>query len=59
MEGMVLSGKIRPSKGTAGSLVFFCKEQTGKMRLVIDYRGLNAIIIKDKYHIPLMATLME
>ena len=29
------------------------------MRLVVDYRGLNAITIKDKYPIPLMPTLME
>ena len=29
------------------------------MRLVVDYRGLNAITIKDKYPIPLMNTLIE
>ena len=29
------------------------------MRLVVDYRGLNTITIKDKYPIPLMTTLME
>ena len=59
IEEMVKSGKIRPGKGTAGSPVFFVKEKTGKMRLVVDYRGLNAITKKDKYPIPLMTTLME
>ena len=59
IEEMVMSGKIRPGKGTAGSLVFFVKETTGKMHLVVDYRGFNAITIKDKYPIPLMTTLME
>ena len=54
-----MSGKIRPGKGTAGSPVVFVKEKTGNMRLVVDYRGLNAITIKDKYPIPLMTTLME
>ena len=37
IEEMVMSGKIRPGKGTAGSPVFFVKEKTGKMRLVVDY----------------------
>ena len=59
IEEMVANGKIRPGKGHAGSPVFFVKEKTGKMRLVVDYRGLNAITIKDKYPIPLMTTLME
>ena len=35
------------------------KEKAGKMRFVVDYRGLNTITIKDKYPIPLMTTLME
>ena len=59
IEEMVMSGKIRPGKGTARSPIFFVKEKTGKMRLVVDYRGLNAITTKDKYPIPLMTTLME
>ena len=59
IEEMVATGKIRPGKGHAGSPVFFVKEKTGKMRLVVGYRGLNAIAIKDKYPIPLMTTLME
>ena len=59
IEEIVMSGKIRPGKGTPGSAVFFVKEKTGKMRLVVDYRGFNASTIKDKYPIPLMTTLME
>ena len=46
IEEMVATDKIRPGKGHGGSPVFFIKEKTGKMRLVIDYRGLNAITIK-------------
>ena len=59
MEEMVATGKIRPGKGHVGSPVFFVKEKTHKMHLVVDYCGLNAITIKDKYPIPLMTTLME
>ena len=35
------------------------KVKTGKMHLVVDYRGLNAITIKDKYLIHLITTFME
>ena len=58
LEEMVMFGKIRPGKGTAGSPVFFVKEKIGKIRLVVEYQRLNAITIKDKYPIPLMTTLM-
>ena len=59
IKEMVTTGKIRPGKGHADSPVFFVKDKTGKMHLVVDYRGVNAITIKDKYPIPLMTTLME
>src|SRR4029077_6705717 len=59
IEEMVRCSKIRPGSGAAGSPVFFVKEKTGKMRLVVDYRGLNAITEKDKYPIPLMTTLVS
>ena len=56
---MVRTGKIRPSKSSAGAPIFFAKQPSGKLRIVVDYRGLNAITIKDKYPIPLMTTLVE
>ena len=52
VEEMLKTGKIREESGAAGSLVLFVKEKTGKLRLVVDYRGLNAITIKDVYPIP-------
>src|SRR5258706_14235126 len=56
---MVHTGKIRPSKSSAGAPIFFAKQPSEKLRIVVDYRGLNAITIKDKYPIPLMTTLVE
>jgi len=35
------------------------KQANGKLRIVVDYRGLNAITIKDKYPLRLMTTPME
>ena len=56
---MLANGKIQPGSSALGCPVFFVKEKTGKMGLVVDYRGLNAITIKDSYPIPLITTLME
>lgn len=40
------SGHIRPSKSPMASLVFFIKKKDGSLRLVQDYRVLNAMMVK-------------
>jgi len=59
LDEMLRTGKIRPSKRRARAPIFFAKQANGKLRIVVDYRGLNTITIKDKYPLPLMTTLME
>ena len=59
LDKMLRTGKIQPSKSSAGAPIFFAKQANGKLRIVVDYRGLNAITIKDRYPLPLMTTLME
>jgi len=56
---MQKNGKICSSKSSAAATIFFAKEANGKLWIVLDYRGLNAITIKGKYPVPLMTTLME
>jgi len=56
---MLRTDKIRPSKSSAGAPIVFAKQANRKLGIVVDYRGLNAITIKDKYPQPLMTTLME
>jgi len=56
---MLKNGKIRPSKSSTGAPIFFAKQANGKLRIVVDYRGLNAITIKDKFPLPLITTLRE
>jgi len=59
LDEMLRHSKIRPSKRSAGAPKFLAKQANGKLRIVVDYRGLNAISIKDKYPLPLMTMLME
>jgi hypothetical protein len=47
-------GFISPSTSTVGSPILFIKKLGGGLRFYVDYRGLNAIIIKDRYLLPLV-----
>ena len=60
IDEMLKSGKIRPSKSPAGSPIFFVPKSHGRgLQVVVDYRGLNAITIKDRYPLPLISELMD
>ncbi|KAI0993243.1 hypothetical protein K3495_g14941, partial [Podosphaera aphanis] len=47
-------GFIRPSTSPAASPVLFAKKPGGGLRFCVDYRGLNAITIKNRYPLPLL-----
>src|SRR3979490_2600880 len=53
------SGRIRPSKAPMASPVFFIKKKEGSLRLVQDYRRLNAMTIKNRYPLPLIPELIN
>ena len=59
LDEMIKLGKIRTSKSSAEVPIFFIKQPSSKLRIVVDYHGLNAITIKDKYPLPVMTTLMD
>jgi len=52
-------GFIRKSKSPAGAPIFFVKKKNGELRLVIDYRRLNDITIRDSYPLPLINDMLE
>jgi predicted aspartyl protease len=57
-------GYIRPSTSPISTSTFFVKkkDESGKMnniRLVVDYRYLNSITIKNRYPIPLIGNLTD
>ena len=43
---------IRPSHSSWGALVLFVKKKDETLRMCIDYRELNKVTIKNKYHLP-------
>ena len=53
------SGWIRESKSSAGAPILFVPKKNGELRLCVDYRGLNAITIKNRYPLPLISELLD
>ncbi|KAG2190950.1 hypothetical protein INT47_009222 [Mucor saturninus] len=52
-------GLIRPSQGLWTSPVFFVKKRDGGLRLVVDYRKLNQLTIKDAFPLPHIDDLLD
>ena len=51
LEELLSKGFIRPSTSPWGALVLFVKKKIGTLRLCIDYRKLNRVTMKNKYHL--------
>jgi hypothetical protein len=50
-------GYIQKSTSSARALVLFVLKKDRKLQLVVDYRGLNNVIIKDRYSMLLLNKL--
>ena len=59
IDEQLAKGYIRESKSPAAAPVFFIKKKDGSLRLVVDYRRLNAITIKNRYPLPLTQELID
>ena len=55
----IKSGRIIPFINPSGSLVLFVPKDNGILRLYIDYKSLNRIIMKIKYPLPFIKDLMD
>jgi hypothetical protein len=52
-------GYIKPSSSPWGAPVLFVKKKDGSMRLCVNYRALNEVIIKNKYLLPRIDDLFD
>ena len=55
----LVKGFIRHSKSPAGAPTFFVKKKDGFLRMCVDYRGLNKVIVKNQYPLPLISGLLN
>jgi hypothetical protein len=54
LDDNLRKGFIRPSSSPVASPVLFVKKPGGGLRFCVDYRGLNAITVKNRYPLPLI-----
>lgn len=59
IEAELAKGYIRPSKSPTAAPVFFVKKKEGTLRLVQDYRALNAVTKKNKFPLPRIPDLID
>jgi hypothetical protein len=59
IEKALARGWIRESKSPAGVLVLFVPKKDGHLRLCVDYQGLNAIMVKNQYLLPLISETLD
>lgn len=59
IDKLLSFGLIRPSQGKWSSPVFFVKKKDGSLRLVIDYRRLNKLTVKDSFPLPHIDDLLD
>ena len=52
-------GYILPSSSPWGSPVLLVEKKDGSLRMVVDYRGLNEVTIKNKYPLPMINDLFD
>nr|XP_025684673.1 uncharacterized protein LOC112785421 [Arachis hypogaea] len=59
LEELLNKRFIRPSVSQWGAPVLLVKKKDGGMRLCVDYRQLNKVIVKNKYPLPRIDDLMD
>ena len=59
IETHLKTGFIQPFKSLADTPILFDKKSDGSFRLCVDYRGLNNLMIKNRYWLPLISESLD
>jgi hypothetical protein len=59
LDDLLAKGFIRPSKSPWAFPVLFMEKKDVSKRLCVDYRALNVVTIKNKYHLSCIDVLFE
>jgi hypothetical protein len=59
IKEMLDSGVIQISNGAFSSPIILVHKKDGSWRIVVDYRHLNALTVKSKYHVPVIDELLD
>jgi hypothetical protein len=59
LEELLKKGYIFPSVSPWGAPILFVKNKDGMLRICIDFRNLNKVIVKKKYPLPRIDDLFD
>jgi hypothetical protein len=59
LEENLAKGFIRESKSLAGAPILFALKKDDSLRLYVDYQGLNAITVKNRYLLSLISEIIN
>ena len=59
LEENLAKGFIQESKSPVGTPILFAPKKDGSLQLCVDYRGLNTIIVKNRYPLPLVTEIID
>jgi RNase H-like domain found in reverse transcriptase/Reverse transcriptase (RNA-dependent DNA polymerase)/Integrase zinc binding domain/Chromo (CHRromatin Organisation MOdifier) domain len=59
LDDNLAKGWIQESISPAGSPIMFVPKKDGGLRLCVDYRGLNAVTIKNRHPLPLISEILD
>jgi hypothetical protein len=59
LKELLDKGYIRPSSSPWGCPTLFVKKKDQSLRLCVDYRSLNAVIVKNEYPLPCIDILFD
>ena len=58
-RSMIAAGQLRVSASPYGAMALIVRKKDGTARVVVDYRALNDLTVKNKYPLPLMDELFD
>lgn len=58
VKEMLAKGYIEPSRSPYGAPILFVQKKDGTLRMVIDYRALNKLTVKNRYPLPRIDDLL-
>ena len=53
------NSRIRRSVSPARAPILFVAKKDGSLRLCVDYRGLNTVIVRNRHPLPLISELLD
>jgi Reverse transcriptase (RNA-dependent DNA polymerase)/RNase H-like domain found in reverse transcriptase/Integrase zinc binding domain/Chromo (CHRromatin Organisation MOdifier) domain/Retroviral aspartyl protease/Integrase core domain/Retrotransposon gag protein/Zinc knuckle len=59
LHDLLEKGFIEPSSSNFASPILFVKKKDGTLRMVIDYRGVNKLTVKNKFPLPRIDDLLD